>query len=152
MRFDTYMCRLILAGSSNSGWVDSFVKIIGLEDLVDTEYSKLGKLVCIHDLCDSCNILHLPGHFVIYLSLTLLKQLFLKISWKCLLCILLSLGCKVSSGGEPVGNGLTLRAANDLGLWEGMPVGTSLIDAHAGGLGKSGYRSFCINSGWFFFS
>ncbi|KAM7444684.1 hypothetical protein ABFA07_006777 [Porites harrisoni] len=75
-------------GSSNSGWVDSFLKIIGLEDLVDTEYSKLG--------------------------------------------------CKVSSGGEPVGNGLTLRAANDLGLWEGMPVGTSLIDAHAGGLGVIG--------------
>ena len=48
-RFDTYMCWLILAGSSNSGWVDSFLKIIGLEDLVDTEYSKLGKLVCIHD-------------------------------------------------------------------------------------------------------
>ena len=58
------------------------------------------------------------------------------------LCTLLSLGCKVSSGGEPVGNGLTLRAANDLGLWEGMPVGTSLIDAHAGGLGKSGYHSY----------
>ena len=49
MRFDTYMCCLILAGSSNSGWVDSFLKIIGLEDLVDTEYSKLGKLVYIHD-------------------------------------------------------------------------------------------------------
>ena len=49
MRFDTYMCWLILAGSSNSGWVDSFLKIIGLEDLVDTEYSKLGKLVYIHD-------------------------------------------------------------------------------------------------------
>ena len=42
------MCKLLLAGSSNSGWVDSFLKIIGLEDLVDTEYSKLGKLVCIH--------------------------------------------------------------------------------------------------------
>ena len=69
-------------------------------------------------------------------------------SRKCLLCILfLSLGCKVSSGGEPVGKGLTLRAANDLGLWEGMPVGTSLIDAHAGGLGKSGYHSYCTNSG-----
>ena len=69
-------------------------------------------------------------------------------SRKCLLCILfLSLGCKVSSGGEPVGKGLTLRAANDLGLWEGMPVGTSLIDAHAGGLGKSGYHSYCIISG-----
>ena len=65
-----YMCRLLLAGSSDSGWVDSFLKIIGLEDLVDTEYSKLGKLVCIHDRnIVSCAILtmyyHLPGHFVI---------------------------------------------------------------------------------------
>ena len=42
---------------------------------------------------------------------------------------------KVSSPGEPVGKGLTKTAAADLGLWNGMPVGTSLIDAHAGGLG-----------------
>ena len=42
------MCRVLLAGSSNSGWVDSFLKIIGLEDLIDTEYSKLGKLVTVH--------------------------------------------------------------------------------------------------------
>ena len=46
-------------------------------------------------------------------------------------------GVKVGSPGEPVGKGLTKNAAAELGLWEGMPVGTSLIDAHAGGLGKS---------------
>lgn len=71
----------------NSGWIDSFLEDIGLEDLVNTK-SKLGS--------------------------------------------------KVSSAGEPVGNGLTNTAAADLGLWEGMPVGTSLIDAHAGGLGVIG--------------
>lgn len=49
-------------------------------------------------------------------------------------------GSKVASPGESVGKGLTKTAAADLGLWEGMPVGTALIDAHAGGLGKSAYR------------
>ena len=46
-------------------------------------------------------------------------------------------GTKVASPGESIGKGLTKTAAADLGLWEGMPVGTALIDAHAGGLGKS---------------
>ncbi|PFX20860.1 FGGY carbohydrate kinase domain-containing protein [Stylophora pistillata] len=45
---------------------------------------------------------------------------------------------KVGSPGEPVGKGLTKSAAAELGLWEGMPVGTSLIDAHAGGFGVIG--------------
>ena len=72
----TYMCRLLLAGSSNSGWVDSFLKIIGLEDLVDTKYSKLGKLVCIHDRnivpssIISCNILHRSTRTFCHLTLT----------------------------------------------------------------------------------
>lgn len=46
------------------------------------------------------------------------------------------LGTNVKNPGEPIGKGLTKSAAADLGLWEGMPVGTSIIDAHAGGLGK----------------
>lgn len=73
---------------ATSGWIDSFLEAVGLEDLVNTNYSKLG--------------------------------------------------VKVGSPGQPVGKGLTKTAAAQLGLWEGMPVGTSLIDAHAGGLGVIG--------------
>lgn len=49
-------------------------------------------------------------------------------------------GFKVASPGESIGNGLTKTAAAELGLWEGMPVGSALIDAHAGGLGKSAFH------------
>jgi len=73
---------------SRNGWVDSFLEAIGLDDLINTNYSKMGT--------------------------------------------------KVASPGESISNGLTKTAAADLGLWEGMPVGTALIDAHAGGLGVIG--------------
>src|ERR1700690_3893402 len=42
--------------------------------------------------------------------------------------------------GTPLGAGLTRLAALDLGLLEGTPVGASLIDAHAGGVGTIGGR------------
>ncbi len=42
--------------------------------------------------------------------------------------------------GTPVGTGLSERAATELGLAPGIPVGTSAIDAHAGGLGVIGAR------------
>ncbi|XP_078443617.1 FGGY family of carbohydrate kinase isoform X2 [Wolffia australiana] len=45
------------------------------------------------------------------------------------------IGRSVSFPGHPLGSGLTLAAAQELGLCEGTPVGTSLIDAHAGGVG-----------------
>ena len=40
------------------------------------------------------------------------------------------------SPGDPVGEGLSLQAAEELGLIKGTPVAASLIDAHAGGVGR----------------
>ncbi|BBN17200.1 D-ribulokinase [Marchantia polymorpha subsp. ruderalis] len=67
------------------GWDDLFWQEIGLGDLVDGQYAKIGRSVA------------LPGH--------------------------------------PLGVGLTPLSAQELGLLEGTPVGTSVIDAHAGGIG-----------------
>lgn len=50
------------------------------------------------------------------------------------------LGRKVRPMGEAVGQGLSWRAAHELGLVPGTPVGVSIIDAHAGGLGMLGAR------------
>ena len=35
---------------------------------------------------------------------------------------------------QPVGGGLSVESARELGLQPGIPVGTSLIDAHAGSM------------------
>jgi FGGY-family pentulose kinase len=48
------------------------------------------------------------------------------------------IGRRVRPMGEPVGKGLTGKAAEELGLRPGIPVGVSIIDAHAGGLGLLG--------------
>ncbi|WOL13483.1 FGGY carbohydrate kinase domain-containing protein isoform X2 [Canna indica] len=45
------------------------------------------------------------------------------------------IGRSVAFPGHPLGSGLTPAAAKELGLLVGTPVGTSLIDAHAGGVG-----------------
>lgn len=47
-------------------------------------------------------------------------------------------GKEVLAPGTPCGSGLHLAAAEQLGLRVGTPVATSIIDAHAGGLGLVG--------------
>src|SRR6266566_4403311 len=45
------------------------------------------------------------------------------------------IGTEIVVPGTPLGRGLTGPASLELGLREGTPVGASLIDAHAGGVG-----------------
>ncbi|XP_058791631.1 FGGY carbohydrate kinase domain-containing protein [Phymastichus coffea] len=56
------------------------------------------------------------------------------------------IGQIVKPPGHPVGSGLTSKAAKELNLLEGTPVGTSIIDAHAGGLGMLGCSALNISS------
>jgi FGGY-family pentulose kinase len=48
------------------------------------------------------------------------------------------IGTRVRPMGEPIGEGLSASAARELGLNPHTPVGVSIIDAHAGGLGVLG--------------
>jgi D-ribulokinase len=50
------------------------------------------------------------------------------------------IGNEIVAPGTPLGGGLTKSAARDFGLLEATPVGASLIDAHAGGVGTIGGR------------
>ncbi|WP_034944430.1 FGGY-family carbohydrate kinase [Erwinia oleae] len=48
------------------------------------------------------------------------------------------IGRSVKTMGEPLGHGLTQRAAQEMGLLPGTAVSVSIIDAHAGSLGTLG--------------
>jgi D-ribulokinase len=48
------------------------------------------------------------------------------------------IGQRVVAPGTPLGQGLTVDAAQELGLRAGTPVATGVIDAHAGGIGTVG--------------
>jgi len=48
------------------------------------------------------------------------------------------IGTEIVEPGTALGEGLSEAAAHDLGLVAGTPVGASLIDAHAGGVGTLG--------------
>ncbi|SHJ17439.1 D-ribulokinase [Palleronia salina] len=48
------------------------------------------------------------------------------------------IGTQIVAPGTALGDGLTERAAGELGLAPGTPVGAGLIDAHAGGIGTVG--------------
>jgi FGGY-family pentulose kinase len=48
------------------------------------------------------------------------------------------IGREVKTMGEPLGHGLTQRAASEMGLLPGTAVSVSIIDAHAGSLGTLG--------------
>lgn len=50
------------------------------------------------------------------------------------------IGTDIVPPGTPLGAGLTAEAAKELSLRAGTPVGASLIDAHAGGIGAIGGR------------
>ncbi|XP_048514094.1 FGGY carbohydrate kinase domain-containing protein isoform X2 [Athalia rosae] len=55
------------------------------------------------------------------------------------------IGSQVKTPGDPVGSGLSEKAALEMGLQKGTPVATSIIDAYAGCLGMIGCTAPGVN-------
>lgn len=51
------------------------------------------------------------------------------------------IGVEVAAPGTPIAQGLSARAAAELGLRPGTAVAAALIDAHAGGVGSAGHET-----------
>ncbi len=86
----TVTCKWNYLAHDGGGWSAQFLKRIGLAELVDDGYGRIGT--------------------------------------------------EIVAPGTRLGAGLTPTAAAELGLMPGTPVGASLIDAHAGGIGAIGGR------------
>ncbi|MCH8823143.1 MAG: FGGY-family carbohydrate kinase [Planctomycetes bacterium] len=89
----TTVCKWTYLGHEKDGdsfgrWDDSFWREIGLGQLADEDYTRIGK--------------------------------------------------QIRPMGEAIGKGLSQQAAQEMGLEAGTPVGVSIIDAHAGGIGVIG--------------
>lgn len=56
------------------------------------------------------------------------------------------IGQKMAAPGTACGQGLTEEAARELGLPTGTPVGTGMIDAHAGGIGTVGVAGGALSN------
>ncbi|XP_045753529.1 FGGY carbohydrate kinase domain-containing protein isoform X4 [Mirounga angustirostris] len=149
--------------SAEKGWDDSFWKMIGLEDFVADNYSKIAPVPpCTARLaspvflgfCSRCCLC-----WEIYLQSSRspsqllprrcprvphlahpppVRNLLLRKIIPLLFVKLGDEGNQVLPPGASLGHGLTPEAAKDLGLPAGIAVAASLIDAHAGGLGVIG--------------
>lgn len=82
------VCKWTHLSGETTGWDESYFKTIGLGDLADEKFARIGTVV--------------------------------------------------RHPGTAIPGGLSSRAAQELGLLPGTPVATSMIDAHAGGLGLFG--------------
>ncbi|KAF8576224.1 Pentulose kinase [Ramaria rubella] len=101
------------------GWQPAFFRAIGLQSIVDNDFKQLGGPA----LAVTPNLY--PGH-----SRHTHNQSHKEHAEK----------PGVFTAGMPVGNGLSTMAAEELGLLEGTPVGSGVIDAYAGWIGTIAAR------------